>query len=50
LAVLQYLVEHPGRLLTKAELRQQVWAAPARVLTSPDFPCPTALRTWIWSG
>jgi predicted ATPase len=26
LAVLQYLVEHPGRLLTKAELRQQVWA------------------------
>ena len=26
LAVLQYLVEHPGRLLTKAELRRQVWA------------------------
>jgi predicted ATPase len=26
LAVLKYLVEHPGRLLTKAELRQQVWA------------------------
>src|SRR4029450_3201532 len=25
-AVLQYLVEHPGRLLTKAELRQRVWA------------------------
>jgi DNA-binding winged helix-turn-helix (wHTH) protein len=25
-AVLQYLVEHPGRLLTKAELRGQVWA------------------------
>ena len=26
LAVLQYLVEHPGRLVTKAELRQHVWA------------------------
>jgi DNA-binding winged helix-turn-helix (wHTH) protein len=26
LAVLQYLVEHPGRLVTKAELRGQVWA------------------------
>jgi hypothetical protein len=26
LTVLQYLVEHPGRLLTKAELRRQVWA------------------------
>ena len=26
LAVLHYLVEHPGRLLTKAELRRQVWA------------------------
>jgi DNA-binding winged helix-turn-helix (wHTH) protein len=25
-AVLQYLVEHPGRLVTKAELRGQVWA------------------------
>jgi tetratricopeptide (TPR) repeat protein len=25
LAVLRYLVEHPGRLVTKAELRQQVW-------------------------
>jgi hypothetical protein len=24
LAVLQYLAEHPGRLVTKAELRQQV--------------------------
>ena len=26
LAVLQYLVEHPGHLVTKAELRQHVWA------------------------
>jgi DNA-binding winged helix-turn-helix (wHTH) protein len=26
LAVLQYLVEHPGCLVTKAELRRQVWA------------------------
>src|SRR5262252_9425851 len=26
LAVLRYLVEHAGRLVTKAELRQQVWA------------------------
>ena len=26
LAMLRYLVEHPGRLVTKAELRQQVWA------------------------
>jgi DNA-binding winged helix-turn-helix (wHTH) protein len=26
LAVLCYLVEHPGRLVTKAELRQHVWA------------------------
>ncbi len=25
LAVLRYLVEHPSRLVTKAELRQQVW-------------------------
>jgi hypothetical protein len=25
LAVLRYLVEHPGRLVTKAELRQHVW-------------------------
>ena len=25
LAVLRYLVEHAGRLVTKAELRQQVW-------------------------
>src|SRR5262245_59913989 len=25
-AMLRYLVEHPGRLVTKAELRQQVWA------------------------
>src|SRR6266699_7123908 len=24
-AVLRYLVEHPGRLVTKAELLQQVW-------------------------
>jgi DNA-binding winged helix-turn-helix (wHTH) protein len=26
LAVLRYLVEHPGRLVTKAELGQHVWA------------------------
>ena len=26
LAVLRYLVAHPGRLVTKAELRRQVWA------------------------
>ena len=26
LAVLRYLLEHPGRLVTKAELRQHVWA------------------------
>ncbi|ETW92466.1 MAG: hypothetical protein ETSY1_43495 [Candidatus Entotheonella factor] len=26
LAMLQYLAEHPGRLITKAELHQQVWA------------------------
>ena len=26
MAVLRYLVEHPGRLVTKAELRQHVWA------------------------
>jgi hypothetical protein len=26
LAMLRYLVEHPGRLVTKAELRQDVWA------------------------
>jgi DNA-binding winged helix-turn-helix (wHTH) protein len=26
LAVLRYLVAHPGRLVTKAELRGQVWA------------------------
>src|SRR5262245_35246352 len=26
LAMLRYLVEHPGRLVTKAELRQHVWA------------------------
>jgi DNA-binding winged helix-turn-helix (wHTH) protein/predicted ATPase len=26
LAMLKYLVEHPGRLVTKAELRQHVWA------------------------
>src|SRR5215813_15277926 len=25
LAVLRYLVEHPGRLVTKAEMRQHVW-------------------------
>src|SRR4249919_3434333 len=25
LALLRYLVEHPGRLMTKAELRQHVW-------------------------
>ena len=25
IAVLRYLVEHPGRLVTKAELRQHVW-------------------------
>jgi DNA-binding winged helix-turn-helix (wHTH) protein len=25
-AMLRYLVEHPGRLVTKAELHQQVWA------------------------
>src|SRR5215471_14288429 len=25
LALLRYLVEHPGRLVTKAELRQHVW-------------------------
>ena len=25
-AMLRYLVEHPGRLVTKAELRQHVWA------------------------
>jgi predicted ATPase len=26
MAMLRYLVEHPGRLVTKAELRQHVWA------------------------
>jgi AAA ATPase domain len=26
LAMLRYLVEHPGRLVTKAEVRQHVWA------------------------
>ena len=26
LALLRYLVAHPGRLVTKAELRQHVWA------------------------
>jgi DNA-binding winged helix-turn-helix (wHTH) protein len=26
LAMLRYLVDHPGRLVTKAELRQHVWA------------------------
>lgn len=26
MAMLRYLVRHPGRLVTKAELRQQVWA------------------------
>jgi DNA-binding winged helix-turn-helix (wHTH) protein len=26
LALLRYLVEHPGRLVTKAELHQHVWA------------------------
>jgi hypothetical protein len=26
LALLRYLLEHPGRLVTKAELRQHVWA------------------------
>jgi predicted ATPase len=26
LAMLRYLVEHPGRIVTKTELRQQVWA------------------------
>ena len=26
LAMLRYLVEHPGRLVTKTELRQHVWA------------------------
>ena len=26
LAMLRYLAEHPGRLVTKAELRQHVWA------------------------
>src|SRR5215510_1021935 len=26
LALLRYLVEHPGRLVTKAELRQHMWA------------------------
>jgi DNA-binding winged helix-turn-helix (wHTH) protein len=26
LAMLRYLVEHPGRLVSKAELRQHVWA------------------------
>src|SRR5262245_66679554 len=25
-AVLRYLVEHPGRLVTKTELRQHIWA------------------------
>jgi two-component system OmpR family response regulator len=25
LAVLRYLLEHPGRLVTKAELRERVW-------------------------
>src|SRR5687767_5869237 len=26
MAMLRYLVEHPGRIVTKAELRQHVWA------------------------
>src|SRR5262249_9322984 len=26
LAMLRYLLEHPGRLVTKSELRQHVWA------------------------
>jgi DNA-binding winged helix-turn-helix (wHTH) protein len=28
LAMLRYLVEHPGRLVTKAELRKHVWPGP----------------------
>jgi DNA-binding response OmpR family regulator len=38
LAVLRYLVEHPGRMVTKAELRQHVW----------EKPKPAFARHWMW--
>jgi DNA-binding winged helix-turn-helix (wHTH) protein len=40
LAVLRYLVEHPGRLVTKAELRQHVWAG--------MHVTETVLRVCMW--
>ena len=44
LAVLRYLLEHPGRLVTKAELRQHVWAG----LQVTDRSCGFASATFGW--
>jgi DNA-binding winged helix-turn-helix (wHTH) protein len=42
LALPRYLVAHPGRLVTKAELRQHVWAG-THVTDEALQPCQLAL-------
>ena len=43
LAVLQYLAEHPGRLVTKEELLKQVWTGTYVTKTAPKV-CVRAIR------
>ena len=46
LALLRYLVAHPGRLMTKAELRQHVWAGTASG-SCPRPPGPALLLSLV---
>ena len=51
LAMLQYLAERPGSLVTKAELLQQVWAGAHvsdDVLRASARPAPPALGQPAW--
>ena len=58
LAMLRYLAEHPGRLVTKAELRQHVWAGThitdtvLRVCVQEIGSVPYSMRaddSWLWN-
>ena len=46
LALLRYLVAHPGRLVTTAELRQHVWAGTASG-SCPRPPGPALLLSLV---
>ena len=45
LAMLRYLAEHPGRLVTKAEVQQQVWAG-----THVTDSVKSVTIHWVWEA